>query len=81
MDTGYFFRRMQVELCAPAYRRHARFPIKIQHSIEAIVANVLENYLTVESLFPEGKRVQFDVRLDPVVSVDEAEKAAESYAS
>lgn len=47
VDTGYFFRRIQVELRTSAYRKHGRFPIKVQHSIEAVVANALESHLTL----------------------------------
>lgn len=78
VQTGCFFRKIEVELRAPAYRKHGRFPAKVQKTIEAVVANALENYLTVESLFPEGRQIRFDTRLDPIASIEDAEEAAES---
>lgn len=78
VESEFFFREVNVVLRAPAYRKHSGLSARSRLSFESSVLKILEKYLMIENLFPKRRRVEFNTRLEPVRSIEDAETAAES---
>ena len=79
VSTEFFFRKTEVQLTCPQYRKTSRFGVKDREAALERIREQLERYLDLESLFPPNRfgplaLTPRDVR--PIRNIDAAEAIA-----
>lgn len=78
VKMSFLTRDVTISLAQPAFRKDRTLSERTQKAVIAKIMDDLEKYETVESLFPQDRWTLFEVGLNKVESIEDAENAAES---